>query len=109
MSAITPAGGAAMGRTRPAPGAGQADRGGEAAVVRTGLPVPLGPAPRTERRGAFAAPEGSAPLVAQLIATRMGLPQTRRKRLAAPAAADEAYRAAAGLRLPAAPRRVFSV
>lgn len=66
--------------------------------ARAGLPVPLRDAGGEPRAAStYRAPAGSAALVAQLIATQMGLPQTRWKRTAAVGEAVEAYRNAGAL------------
>lgn len=60
-----------------------------------GLPVPVAGAPDRPHPPALGA---SAPLLAQLIATRLGLPQTRRLRRGSHEEAEQAYRGAERLR-----------
>lgn len=56
-----------------------------------------------------AAPAMSAPLMAQLIATKLALPQTRRLRRAEPRFALDAYEAAGGLGAAAGTGRTFKI
>ncbi len=56
------------------------------------LPVPAGGREAPDRGHFAGSPRPQAPLVAQLIATHLGVPQTRILRRAAPSYADTAYR-----------------
>ena len=101
MSAIEPGNGFRPGRQgsprRIEAGSDAGAREAPPRDARAGLPVPLKGAGAESRAATYRVPAGSAALVAQLIATHMGLPQTRRKRTAPAGEAVEAYRSAESL------------
>ncbi len=69
-----------------------------------GLPVPVTPTPGGATFG-HSNGHASAPLLAQLIAARLDVPQTRQLRRASPREAGRAYQSGAALQGPARAQR----